>query len=159
MERNILHRLYRSDQPVFKFSLCVGTNAIRKPGISPESCQCDSLGEGSEENGGSHWANSDGQLHSKCLFSQGGGTGHQGLTSLHKLQHLGTWRHHANCQSVCDSQPCLRKYFIPPPAFSGVVGTEDDRKPELMKGEGVRQESYPRKCKTKVNTQIKAQVL
>lgn len=158
MERNILHHLYRSDQPVFKFSLCAGTNAIRKPVISPEPCQSDSLGEGSEENAGGHWANSDRQPHSKCLFKQGGCTGHRGLTSLHKLQHLGTWRHRAHCQSVCDSQHCLHKHFIPPPAFSRVVGTEDDRKPGLMKGEGVRRESYPTKCKTKVNTQTKAQV-
>lgn len=146
MERNILHHLYRSDQPVFKLSLCAGTSAIRKPVISPEPCQSDSLGERSEENAGSHCANSDQQPHSKCLFSQGGCSGHQGLTLLHKLQHLSTWRHRAHCQSVCDSQHCLCKHFIPPPAFSGVAGTEDDRKPELMKDEGVRQESYPPKC-------------
>lgn len=47
----------------------------------------------------------------------------------------------------------------PSPPFSGVVRTEDDRKRELMKGEDVRQESYPPKCKTKGNTQIKAQVM
>lgn len=61
--------------------------------------------------------------------------------SLHKLRRLGAWRHRAHCQSGCDSQHCLHRHFIPPPAFSGVVGNEDDRKPELMKGEGVRQEA------------------
>lgn len=138
MEQSILHHPYRSDQPVFKFSLCAGTNAIRKPVISPEPCQSDSLGKGSEENAGSDWANGDRQPHSKCLFNQGGRTGHRGLTSLYKLQHLGTCRHRAHCQSICDSQPCLRKHFIPALAFSAVVGTEEDRKSELTKGEGVR---------------------
>lgn len=142
MEQNILHHPYRSDQPVFKFSLCAGTNAIRKPVISLELCQSDSLGEGSEENTGSHWANSDRQLHSKCLFNQGGRTGHWGLTSPCKLRHLGTCRHCSHCQSICDSQHCLHKHFIPLPAFSGVVGTEEDRKSELTKGEGVRQREF-----------------
>ena len=36
MEQNVLHHPHRSDQPVFKISLCAGTNAIRKPVISPE---------------------------------------------------------------------------------------------------------------------------
>lgn len=106
--------------------------------ISPEPCQSDSLEEGSEENAGGHRANRDRQPHSKCLFNQGGRTGHRGLTSLYKLRRLGTCRHHAHCQSVCDSQPCLREHFIPPPAFSGMIGTEEDRKSELTKGEGVR---------------------
>lgn len=83
MERNILHHQYRSDQPVFKvfffFFLCAGTNAIRKPVISPEPCQSDSLGEGSEENAGSRWANNDQQSHSKRLSNQGGRSGHGGL--------------------------------------------------------------------------------
>lgn len=163
MERNILHHQYRSDQPVFKFffffSLCAGTNAIRKPVISPEPCQSDSLGEGSEENAGSHWANNDRQSHSKRLSNQGGRSGHRGLPSLYKLQHLGTCRHRARCQSISDSQHCLHKHLIPPPAFSGVVWTEEDRKSELTKGEGGRQRVYHNKCKVKVNTQITAQIL
>jgi len=110
--------------------------------ISPEPCQSDSLGEGSEENAGSHWANSDRQPQSECLFNQGGRTGQRGLTSLYKLRHLGTYRHHPHCQSICDSQHCLRKHFIPPPAFSGVVGTEQEKKSELTRGEGVRQREF-----------------
>lgn len=98
--------LYRSDQPVFEFSLCAGTNAIRKPVIPPEPCQSDSLREGSEENAGSHWANSVPQPLSTCLFSQGRCTGHRGLT----LQTAAS-RH---LQALCSLSISLRWPALPP---------------------------------------------
>lgn len=100
-------------KPAFRLLLCAGTNPIRKPVISPEPCQSDSLGEGSEEHAGSHRANDDQQSHSKCLSNQGGRIGHRGLTSLCKRWHHSTCRHQACCQSISDNQHCLCMHSVP----------------------------------------------